>query len=263
MGVHTTAIVQLLKLRSQMTTHSWPGLNLGRVAGPRLLARQLLCKVPPLYKDLSTKALLGPHEFDRIIAHFVNETCELLYCHSRTTTSGVPEQSCPESLSGLLQRTETELDDQSTIPRLYELSVDLAKHYPFCTTPKVFVTNTVWVARDWILFHMARLRILDVLSDLSIQVQKDGRPCEGIQCSYLSGLSESCEFLLGTVPWVVGAITDDGNVANDRLCDTGLLIAQYPLWLVRDCTNAPRDAIEAAISTLEYIDRQRCILRTS
>ncbi|EMC94884.1 hypothetical protein BAUCODRAFT_565716 [Baudoinia panamericana UAMH 10762] len=259
LGVHTSAIVQLLQIRddASRTQHS-NSLALGRVAAPRILGRQLLCRLPSLSRDMRHLTMLGAHPFNVRVGDFVNEACDVLYLPD--------ERSSHASLEGavsdhddrerraftLLEETEAWLSEEPTVPRPDR--VQLQPHgilpWPFFSAKgAVRVHTNAWVIRDWVIYHMCRIRILEavVAADL------------GDTLTHLARIHESCSFLLETVPILVGALKEDSIVYEFRINDIGIMVAQYPLWLIRDSRNAPDDARQAAAQMLAHIAAQRGI----
>lgn len=219
-------------------------------------------------------------DLDQYIVDLVNNTCRLLYSANYTAlrTNGTCEPpqrrlNLLQELGRLLKDAQSRFEHDSAVPPPRDIPLILAAStLPSLVSamPSVLVSPHKWIMRNWILYHMCRVRILDVLiqhsSHAAGSAQAEGIPTGGkasqTLLSLLSGVNTSSSFLLKCTPFLLGIVTAAGTVSNCLLNDTGLLIAQYPLWMVLDSANTGLHLRDAARRFLEYIDRERNIMTT-
>lgn len=272
LGVHTIAIANLLNTQYGLRQLHEPPSPLGQVAGPRILGRQLLCKLPPLCEHIPAYEILGPRALDQHTMNFVNRACGLLYlANNKEMKAKEPEtpvqrpSNMAYALGKLLEDAQSWFDDNPAITVPHEVNIvstqpQMKQAMP--NLPTVLVSPQKWIIRNWILYHMGRIRILDELIDNWSHIAACSQFGKRSTLSWVHDVNTSAAFLLKCIPFLMGLVDINGVLSSSPLNDTGLLIAQYPLWMVLDCGNTYSDLKYTATQSLEYIDQRRNITVT-
>ncbi|KAK3670071.1 hypothetical protein LTR78_010011 [Recurvomyces mirabilis] len=270
LGAHTSAIVELLRLRDLQAPDCTHESAFERIAAPRILARQLLCGLPSMTRKGRHETMLGTTVLDRRVAKLVNESCDLLYMLKGGLYDSAVARASDEGqamamrrLCSVLVDTQRWLDSDKHVSRLWRVEghglEDQAS--PLVSArPSILVSGQIWVIRDWILYHMSRIKIFEAIIDKSRTGWSDvaSRHFSNTQ-TCLEEICSGCNFLLDTMPFLIGSVDVHGAATGLPLNDTGLLIAHYPLWLIEGCKYASPDSLHSAKALLGYIQAQRSL----
>ncbi|KAK4553041.1 hypothetical protein LTR86_009965 [Recurvomyces mirabilis] len=267
LGAHTSAIVELLRLRDLQAPDCTHESAFERIAAPRILARQLLCGLPSMTRKGRHEPMLGTTILDRRVAKLVNESCDLLHMLKAELYGTVTLRATDEGraiamrqLCAMLVDTQHWLDSDKHVSRLWRVETRGLKdqNSPLVfARPSILVSGQIWVIRDWVLYHMSRIKILEAMVAEDRVAWRDAAFTKTQTC--LGEISSSCDFLLDTMPFLIGIVDIEGAATGQPLNDTGLLIAHYPLWLIEGCKYASPDALHSAKALLGYIQAQRSL----
>jgi hypothetical protein len=275
-GAHTLPIIQMLRLRRQHAGKipAGPTGGLDLLVAPRLLGRRLLSEPDPFRKKLWDPVALGTQPMDLQIAAFVNDACDLLDQlaaaeHDISLNRPSECHSTAKRLRGLLADVDSWLDCVPSASRLSESATHLVQHELLQLGVKqrrLLTSGRNWITRDWVLYHMCRVKVLSALSRHSQQYQRDlchRTRSDAPQYNKLDidGINESCESLLGIVPGLIWRTYHGTTSERLELNDIGLLISQYPLLLVKDCEYVSALTNTEARTLLEFVDKARGIGR--
>lgn len=251
-----------------------------QAASPRIQARLLLHNQPNLVMAVRHLTLSCERVFDRRTSLFLADICELL---SRLepkpddicTSENIPSQSLSQLIQILGDMEDwlkgcTESKMQTV--RADQISPLAAKLHPAWSLPirwsRMLVMENSWAARNLILFHMGKIKVLDTLMGYSTQQHDiDGMfeyPTKPVLVSseqwICDGLHNSSRTIFDLVPYVIGLIDKSGKMNMSlSLHDLGLLVIQYPLWMLQQATFVPSDAKTDATTLLAYFRRQRSL----
>ena len=249
-----------------------------RAAAPRIQARQLLCIEAGLSESIRSLASVADNSIDLQIAHFVADASDMMRVLAAKRTSlarGEADMTSIDDLTrmmySLAHETGVRLDHCNTLPRLRRVA--LSRHptteWPASATrTTVLVSDSIWATRIWITYHMCHLTIMDRLLQsqghgMSPDCHEDGLDAttSGLHTpSLLSALNASIDYLLDVVPFLTGLIDIYGKPGVGQPNDTGLLIAQYPLWTIEHSLSAKQNAKHEASQLQRFIVRQRRLL---
>lgn len=280
LGIHTQAIIQLLRLELESSHQDQQIIMLIRAAAPRILARHILCREHILGRTVRLLAEFAQDSFESRITRFIADACDVLNLlkreqnelegeHVRRTQSVA---DLTELLYNLLQEMEAWLEQHgtSTKPRRVSLRLLQNTDWPLPSArTTVLVFDNIRAARGWILFHMCCIRSFDVLVESQTAylpyAGRDHLPTARQSTPRIwqsrASLNESSHFLLDIAPFLIGLTDKDGNETTSPLHDTGLLIVQYPLWTIEQSSFVPVDAKLEASVLLSFIEKQRSVVR--
>lgn len=277
LGSHTSAIVRFLQLRRKEGRYDPRCVEMWRAAYPRLQARQLLCGLPSFDKSIGYLEMLGDNALDRCVATFVSEACDGMYSLKGMLDRVIEEQATAadliqhsSELYRLLQETAYTLEHDTSLPNMREIAVPLPLH-PYWpdsfVRSRILVSERFWIARDWILFHMCRIKILDLLLDVEDHCLRHYAAVSSWTLPHwaldkqlaLSRLNESCQILLDIMPFLMGLTNNHGQKTHAHFRDTGLLIAHYPLWTIKQSKNVWYETRQDVEVLLRFFETYRSI----
>lgn len=254
-----------MQCKTQVIAQDFLAATLIRATAPRLQARYLLCGEPSLGNAVRSLAQFAEHELDARVAVFIADACGVLYALQGQHHELDDQDSCQntsqmlvESLRDTLHDMEDWLESRAkeTKPKLLRLPIQSVERWPLpMTRSTILVASQTWTGRGWILFHMCKLKILNAFINASVP-----GPLQGTSEQAEIDLRPSTDFLLSLLPPLIGIVDKHGQLQPlPQLHDTGLLIAQYPLWLIGATQHAPEQAKAEASSLLRFVEEQRSI----
>ncbi|KAK0773044.1 hypothetical protein LTR91_023157 [Friedmanniomyces endolithicus] len=289
LGIHTRAIIRLVELESQGHALGEPrGIALARFAARRVQARQLLyVRESLLGASHRTATHLAENPLDIRILRFVADACDAMrvleveqtkWMRRDAGTSDPPEAGV---LLTLLRGMEDWLEkcNTTTLPRptRVPLHIPSALKWPLPRTAMattILIYSQDWMARAWTLIHMCYVRISETLLGLQPPDEAVHRNDEHDGGGMVVGpgatklrlrarLDTSSRLLLDLTPFLMGLTDENGSASmtpTPVLQDSGLLIVQYPLWMLLQARFvAPAAKTEAAV-LLSFIDEQRRVV---
>lgn len=263
-GIHTPAIARIIEMQTSFGASDHHITRLARAAAPRVLARQVVSGLPSFIKDVEDYATSTTHPQDLRVSAFVGNVCDKLY----TLRLERAQQSVACVAASLLDQLTATLSylqqcDVSFQMERVQLQGGELPAWPCGSSGSaVLVADRLWVARNWILFHMCRMKVLDALLNISGPV-KDA-PFIGDTRDYLLELAESSSFLLDALPFTMGLVDREGHVRDQLLLhDLGVMVAHYPLWTILLCDKCPPNDKTVAAAMMRYIDEQRSIVSSA
>lgn len=268
-GIHTPAIARIIEMQTPLGASDHRFARLARAAAPRVLARQIVSDLPSFIKDFEDYATSTTHPQDLRISAFVGSVCDRLHTIRLECAAGRSTQHSAvcmaECLLDQLSRTLSYLRQCDASLKLKRVRLQEGKlsAWPHGSSKSaVLVADRLWVARNWILSHMCRMKVLDAL--LNIFGPVEDAPFLGDTKDYLLELAESSSILLDALPFTMGLVDRECHVRDQlQLHDLGVMVAHYPLWTILQCDNCPPEDRTVAAGIMRYIDEQRSIVSST
>jgi len=289
LGIHTRAIIRLVELESQGHALGEPrGIALARFAARRVQARQLLyVRESLLDTDDRTSTHLAGDPLEICILRFVADACDAMRALEVRQTmwmrreAGALEPPETDVLLTLLRGMEDWLKDCSatTLPRLTRVPLQIPStlKWPLPRTAMaatILICTQNWMARAWTLIHMCYVRISETLLGLQLPDEavhpNDDHDGGGMvvgpgatKLRLRARLDTSSRFLLDLTPFLMGLTDESGSASmtpTPVLQDSGLLIVQYPLWMILQARFVTPAAKTEAAMLLGFIDEQRRVV---
>ncbi|KAK0305658.1 hypothetical protein LTR29_008448 [Friedmanniomyces endolithicus] len=138
----------------------------------------------------------------------------------------------------------------------------------------ILICTQNWMARAWTLIHMCYVRISETLLGLQLPDEavhpNDDHDGGGMvvgpgatKLRLRARLDTSSRFLLDLTPFLMGLTDESGSASmtpTPVLQDSGLLIVQYPLWMILQARFVTPAAKTEAAMLLGFIDEQRRVV---